>query len=104
MEIPACIKCKIGIGLKTFRKWIEFQLDEEMNMDNYGSVWHLDFVLPISSFNLLDEKEPEKAVNWMNICPVLLKKNIEKANEIDCELYEMQREKAYDFLKYLNEM
>ena len=98
MEIPACLKCKIGIGLKTFTKWIEFQFEEGMTVDNYGSVWYLDFVLPISSFNLLDEKELEKAMNWMNICPVLLEKNMQKANKID------RGEKAYDFIKYLEEI
>ena len=31
----------IGIDFEIFTKWIEFQFEEGMTMDNYGSVWHL---------------------------------------------------------------
>ena len=46
-----------------------------------------DHVLPISSFNLLDEEELYKAMNWMNIRPMLPLKNIKKSNKIDPWLY-----------------
>ena len=52
----------IGIDFETFTKWIQFQFEEGMNMDNYGSMWHHDHVLPISSFNLLEEEELFKAI------------------------------------------
>jgi hypothetical protein len=94
----------IGIDFKTFSKWIEFQLEEGMMMSNYGSVWHLDHVIPISSFNLLDEEELFKAMNWMNIRPLLALKNLQKANKIDHRLYIMQEVKAHYFLKNLDKI
>src|SRR5688572_13889762 len=39
----------IGVNFEIFIKWIEFQFEEGMNFENYGSVWHFDHVLPISS-------------------------------------------------------
>ena len=94
----------IGIDFKTFSKWIEFQLEEGMTLQNYGSVWHLDHVIPISSFNLLDEEELFKAMNWMNIRPLLALKNLQKANKIDHRLYIMQQVKAHYFLKNLDKI
>ena len=94
----------IGIDFETFSKWIEYQLEEGMTMKNYGSAWHLDHVLPISSFNLLDEEELQKAMNWINIRPLLALKNIKKSNKIDPWLYLMQEVKAHYFLKHLDEL
>jgi hypothetical protein len=93
----------IGIDFDIFTKWIEFQLEEGMTMENYGSGWHLDHVLPISSFNLLDEEELIKAMNWMNIRPLPPLKNAQKSNKIDRWLYVMQEVKAYYFIKHLYE-
>ena len=73
----------IGVDFEIFTKWIEFQFEEGMTMENYGSVWHHDHVLPISSFNLLDEEELHKAMNWINIRPLSPLKNIKKSNKID---------------------
>src|SRR5688572_645664 len=47
----------IGINFEIFIKWIKFQFEEGMSMENYSSVWEHDHVLPISSFNLLEEEE-----------------------------------------------
>ena len=94
----------IGIDLETFTKWIEFQLEEGMTMKNYGSIWQLDHVLPISSFNLLDEEELHKAMNWKNIRPLPPLKNMQKSNKVDQWLYVMQEVKAYNFIKHLEEI
>jgi len=91
----------ICIDFETFTKWIQFQFEDGMTMQNYGSAWHLDHVLPISSFNLLDEQELHKAMNWMNIRPLSPLKNIKKSNKIDPWLYLMQEVKARYFLKHL---
>jgi transposase-like protein len=91
----------IGVNFKIFVKWIEYQLEEGMIMEGYGSAWHLDHVLPISSFNLLDEEELHKAMNWVNIRPLTPLKNIQKSNKIDRFLYVMQQVKAHYFIKHL---
>ena len=73
-------------------------------MERYGLIWHIDHVLPISSFNLLDEEELHKAMNWINIRPLSPFKNIKKSNKIDPWLYVMQEVKAQYFLKHLDEI
>jgi len=98
------MKYLISIDFETFSKWIKFQFEEGMSMDNYGSAWCHDHVLPISSFNLLDEEELHKAMNWMNIRPMQPLKNIKKSNKITPWLYVMQEVKAHYFLKNLAEI
>ena len=94
----------IGLDFEIFTKWIKFQFTEGMSMDNYGSAWCHDHVLPISSFNLLDEEERQKAMNWINIRPLSPLKNIQKSNKIDRWLNVMQEVKADYFIKHLDEI
>ena len=94
----------IGIDFETFRKWIDFQLEEGMTKENYGTIWHIDHVLPLASFNLLDEDELQKAMIWINLRPLTPFKNMEKSNKVDRWLYVMQEVKAAYFLKHLVEL
>jgi len=60
-------------------KWFSFNFDIDsqdcMTFENYGSVWEIDHVKPISSFNLKDQNEINKCFNWKNLCPLLSTKN-----------------------------
>src|SRR5688572_27107022 len=94
----------IGADFEIFLKWIEYQLEEGMTLENYGSIWHIDHVLPLSSFNLLDEEELYKAMNWANVRPLSPLKNIKKSNKIDRWLNVMQEVKAHYFLKHFEEL
>src|ERR1043165_6157776 len=94
----------IGIDFETFTKWIDFQLEEGMTKENYGTIWHIDHVLPLASFNLLDEDELQKAMIWINLRPLTPFKNMEKSNKIDRWLYVLQEVKAAYFLKHLDEL
>ena len=45
----------LGCSHSFFQRWILYQLDGNMTVENYGSVWQIDHCLAIASFNLLDE-------------------------------------------------
>ena len=94
----------IGVDFEMFTKWIDFQLEEGMAKENYGTIWQLDHVLPLASFNLLDEEELHKAMIWINLRPLSPVKNRQKSNKVDRWLYVMQEVKAAYFIKHLNEM
>ena len=47
----------LGISSGEYKKWIEYQFDDVMTWDNYGSYWHMDHVVPCNSFNLENEEE-----------------------------------------------
>ena len=95
----ASVRHAIGISYNTFIEWIAFQFTDDMTMENYGSLWHFDHVLPLSAFNLLNEDEFKKATCWINIRPMLAVKNKEKAAKINLWLYVCQEIKANYFTK-----
>lgn len=82
-----------------FQKWIEFQLYDGMNMDNYGKLWHLDHVIPCSKFNLNNQEDINKCFEWKNIRPYLAEKNIKKYNKINQLEIVLQELKVKYFLK-----
>jgi len=48
-----------------------------MTWDNYGK-WHVDHIIPISSFNLTLETEVEKCFHFTNLQPLWAKDNLKK--------------------------
>ena len=58
----------LGCSVFLLKKWLEFQFDEGMTWDNYGSYWTIDHVLPLSKLNLENPKE-HIAFNWTNLRP-----------------------------------
>lgn len=67
---------------------IESQFDESMNWDNYGSYWHLDHILPQSSFpytNMCDDNF-QKCWALDNLQPLEAIKNIKKSNKVFDEI------------------
>lgn len=66
--------------LSHFKAWLEFQFIEDMSWSNYGSIWTVDHVLPLSEFNLENEKEQYIAFDWKNLQPS--KTNFSKSNKI----------------------
>jgi hypothetical protein len=47
----------VGCDFKMLKNWIEYQFDLEMSWENYGTLWTLDHVLPLSKFDLTDDTE-----------------------------------------------
>jgi transposase-like protein len=91
----------IGTDHETFLEWISYQFTPDMHFGNYGTVWNFDHLLPLSHFNLLDENELKKAMNWRNLQPIIVIKNSEKFNTVDLDLAIAQEIKAEYFLEML---
>ena len=94
----------IGIDFNLFKIWITYQFTEEMTLANYGDVWCFDHVIPLSSYNLLNQDELLEATNWVNIRPCIKIKNSEKHSKIDNYLSVMQELKSKFFIKYLKSL
>lgn len=87
----------IGCDLQTLKEWIEFQFEDDMNWDNYGKIWSLDHVLPLSRFDLTDSKCQLIAFNWKNLRP--LKDNFVKGNNIRLHDFFNNMISAFRFIK-----
>jgi len=72
----------LGCDITFYRKWIEYTMTDDMNWDNYGIVWHIDHIIPISKFDLTKEENQYKAFNWQNTCALTVRDNLIKSNKI----------------------
>ena len=52
-----------------------------MSLENYGKVWELDHVNPLSKFNMENEDDVKIAFNWQNVLPALCSHNKEKKQQ-----------------------
>ena len=60
----------IGCSLKEFKEWLEYNFNDKMNWDNYGTYWHIDHIIPICVFDLTNEEEQLFCFNWKNTRPL----------------------------------
>ncbi len=72
----------LGCDKSTFMRHLESKFVDGMNWDNYGlKGWHVDHIIALSKFNLLDEEEVKKACHYLNLQPLWWYDNLEKSNK-----------------------
>lgn len=67
----------IGITFRELKVYLEQMFREGMTWGNYGE-WHIDHIIPISSFDLSKEEEQKKAFHYTNLQPLWAKENLQK--------------------------
>lgn len=72
----------LGLSNKEYFQYI-MNYDPEFTEDNYGPVWHIDHVIPVSLFDLNDDEQQKIAFNWRNTMPLSKNENLKKRNIID---------------------
>ena len=79
----------LGCTLEFFVQYIESMLQPGMTWENYGfDTWHLDHIIPLSYFNVLDEEQLKLACNYKNMQPLWARENLSKNNKILCNIEE----------------
>jgi hypothetical protein len=72
----------LGISFEEARKYLESKWQEGMSWDNYGlRGWHIDHVIPVSSFDLTIAEEQAKAFHYTNLQPLWARDNLTKGNK-----------------------
>jgi len=85
--VDTSYKQYIGCEHETLLSWIEFQFDNKMSWDNFGSYWHIDHILPINSFDFEIEKNKYICFNWTNLQPLQATENQSKSNKLLLHYY-----------------
>jgi hypothetical protein len=93
----------IGCTKEFLIEWMEynFELDskDNMNWENYGELWHIDHVFPLSkAMEIEDETERDKYFSWENLRPIPKLYNYKKGNKIIDEDIKLIRERVEKFL------
>jgi hypothetical protein len=71
----------IGCSLEEYKKYIESLWLPGMSWENWTTDgWHIDHIVPLTSFNLLDEEELQKAFHYTNTQPLWAEDNLRKGN------------------------
>ena len=77
----------VGCSLEDLIKHLESQFKERMTWDNYGKVgWHIDHIIPCSSFELFKEDQQKICFNYKNLQPLWWWENISKGNKLPTTL------------------
>ncbi len=76
----------MGCDREFFLRHIESQFTAGMTMENYGTVWHLDHIYPLSKASIVDNPiHFLAAANWRNLQPMLGPENSEKNDAVTPE-------------------
>lgn len=68
----------VGCSWKFLTAWLEAKFQKGMTWDNYGSVWHIDHIVPCAAFNLTDESQARVCFHYTNLQPLMAMDNIRK--------------------------
>jgi hypothetical protein len=72
----------LGCSIQEFKIYLESKFREGMSWDNYGKYgWHIDHIIPCSSFDLKDIEQQKICFHYTNLQPLWAKDNLSKGNK-----------------------
>lgn len=73
----------IGCSAEFLRNYLENKFQEGMSWENYGKYgWHVDHIIPCSSFDLRDVEQQKICFHYTNLQPLWAIDNLKKNNKI----------------------
>ena len=75
----------LGCTVEQLMVHLEMQFEPGMSLENRGSVWHVDHVLPLSSFDLTDPAQVARACHFTNLQPLFARDNLSKGAKVSRE-------------------
>jgi hypothetical protein len=70
----------LGCEIEKFKLHLEEQFTDGMTWDNYGE-WHIDHILPVSSFDMSLPDQQKKCFHYSNLQPLWAEDNFRKSNK-----------------------
>jgi hypothetical protein len=73
----------LGCSINELKQHLEQQFTEGMAWDNYGKFgWHIDHIIPCSSFDFNDFNQQKKCFHYTNLQPLWWNDNLSKSDRI----------------------
>ena len=74
----------LGCTTEELKAHLESQFTDGMSWDNYGmNGWHIDHIIPCSSFDMLDPEEQRECFHYTNLQPLWAEDNLRKSDKIE---------------------
>lgn len=73
----------LGCTFDFFKGYIEAQFRDGMTWENYGKVWNVDHIRPVSAFDLHDPIQLMLAFHYKNCQPLFCQENFNKNDKVD---------------------
>jgi hypothetical protein len=87
----------VDCNIDFLKEWLSYNFKDGMTLDNYGSHWHVDHVIPCSLFDLSNEDEVKNCFRWTNLQPLEASLNLSKQNNLDKNEVELHYNKVKQF-------
>ena len=71
----------LGCTIEYLREYLAQLFRDDMSWDNYGPVWEIDHIIPLSLFDLTDRDQFLKACHYTNLQPLYIGENRRKSNK-----------------------
>jgi len=71
----------IGCTFEECNQWLERQFVDGMSWENRDK-WHIDHMMPLKSFNVLDPEQQRRACHYTNLQPLWGPENISQGSKI----------------------
>jgi hypothetical protein len=71
----------LGCSVIELKTHLENQFQDDMSWENYGK-WHIDHIIPLNSFDLIDREQFLKACHYTNLQPLWARENLSKGAKI----------------------
>jgi hypothetical protein len=74
----------LGCTVEELKTHIENQFEDGMTWENWAhDGWHLDHIIPCSSFDLTKKKEQKKCFHYTNLQPLWAEDNLSKSSKLN---------------------
>lgn len=77
------LHCNIDYYTEWMKYCIDVSNDKNMSIDDHGSYWHIDHVIPIAKFDLKKQINQDLCFGWFNTMPLEKEDNMAKKDKID---------------------
>jgi hypothetical protein len=76
------IQTLLGCTVKELKQYLESKFQKEMSWENYGlKGWHIDHIIPCTSFDLTKKEEQRKCFHYTNLQPLWCNENLRKSGK-----------------------